>query len=230
MNQQAFGAIHSCCRRAAKAAILSGTLGIAAFGLLMDAVFTRVSWIPPARIYILFGAHDIGVALQFLLLIPVLYGLRALLRQSGQQLNKAIFATGVGATILVILLVLLGIGQKVVSNGLYMLPQGMFGIWLMLINWRLSGWLPGWLRWLGGIVGLGLVLVGVSFVGLCFIYPSALAIPAARQEDIKEVNSAANTFVHQLLFFSSFMGVATLPIWTILTGLQLARIRLSAVR
>jgi hypothetical protein len=42
-------------------------------------------------------------------------------------------------------------------------------------------------------------------------------------ESIKEVNSVANTFWHELLPFSSFMGVATLPIWTLLTGFQLLK-------
>jgi hypothetical protein len=126
---------------------------------------------------------------------------------------------------LVVLLVLLGIGQKIVSNGFYLFPQGIFGIWLIVVNWRLSGSLPGWLRWFGMIVGLGLALVGTCFIGLCFVYPATLAIPAVPQESIKEVNSVANTFFHQLLFSASFMGVATLPIWTILTGFQLLKKR-----
>jgi hypothetical protein len=75
------------------------------------------------------------------------------------------------------------------------------------------------------IVGLGLALVGTCFVGLCFVYPSQLLIPAVPQESVKEVNSATNTFFHQLLFFSGFVGVATLPIWTILSGFQLLKKR-----
>src|SRR5262249_35739246 len=71
MDQHALVAVEPSSRIVGMAAIASGVIGIAAFGLLMDAVLTRVSWIPPARIYMLFGAHDIGVALQFLLLISV---------------------------------------------------------------------------------------------------------------------------------------------------------------
>jgi hypothetical protein len=131
----------------------------------------------------------------------------------------------VGAIIFVVLLVLLGVGDKIVSNGFYTLPQGIFGIWLIVVNWRLSGSLPGWLRGLGMIVGLGLALVGTCFVGLCFVYPSQLYIPRPPMESIKEVNSVANTFFHQLLFYSSFVGVTTLPIWTALTGFQLLKKR-----
>src|SRR5450432_4318772 len=126
MDQHALVAVGPSYRNGGRAAIISGAIDIAAFGLLMDAVLTRVSWIPPARIYILFGAHDIGVALQFLLLIPVAFGLRTLSRQSAPGLSKATFATGVGAAIFVVLLVLLGVGNKIVSNGLYMFPQGIF--------------------------------------------------------------------------------------------------------
>jgi hypothetical protein len=191
----------------------------------MDAVLTRVSWIPPARIYLLFDAHDIGVALQFLLLISVVFGLRTLSRQGQRSLSNATFTWGVGAAIFVVFLVLLGVGDKIVSNGFYMFPQGIFGIWLIVVNWQLSGSLPGWLRWIGMMVGVGLVLVGICFVGLCFVYPSQLAIPHPPQESIREVNSVANTFFHQLLFYASFMGVATLPIWSILTGFQLLKKR-----
>jgi hypothetical protein len=224
MDQHAF-AVGPSSRNVGMAAIASGVIGIAACGLLMDAVLTRVSWIPSDRVYMLFYAWDIGVALQFLLLISVVFGLRTLSRQSPPSLNKATFATGVGAVIFVVILVLLGVGDKIVSNGLYMFPEGIFGIWLIVVNWRLSGSLPGWLRWLGMIVGMGLALVGISFVGLCFVYPSTLVIPHPPQESIKEVHSVANTFFHQLLYFASFLGVATLPIWTILTGFQLLKKR-----
>ena len=225
MDQHALVAVGPFNRKAGWLAITSGVIGMAAFGLLITAVTTRVTWIPSDRIWMLFNTHDLGVALQFLLLISAVFGLRTLSRQSPPSLGKATFATGVGVLILVVLLVLLGIGQKIVSNGFYLFPQGIFGIWLVVVNWRLSGSLPAWLRWFGMIVGLGLALVGTCFVGLCFVYPATLAIPAVPQESIKEVNSVANTFFHQLLFYASFMGVATLPIWTILTGFQLLKKR-----
>jgi hypothetical protein len=76
------------------------------------------------------------------------------------------------------------------------------------------------------IVGLGLVLTGVCFVGIAYVYfPDSLAIPPPAPENMKEVISPANTFFHQLLPISSFMGVATLPLWTILTGYQLLKKR-----
>jgi hypothetical protein len=74
------------------------------------------------------------------------------------------------------------------------------------------------------IVELGLVLTGVCLVGITYVYfPESLAIPQPAPENIKEVISPANTFFHQLLPISSFMGVDTLPLWTILTGYQMLR-------
>jgi hypothetical protein len=208
MDQHTLVAVGPSYRNAGMAAIVSGVIGIAAFGLLMDAVYTRVSWIPPARIYMLFNDHDIGVALQFLLLISTAFGLKTLSSQSPPGLKKATFATGVGAVIFVVLLVLLGVGDKIVSNGFYTFPQGIFGIWLIVVSWRLSGSLPVWLRWFGMIVGLGLALVGTCFVGLCFVYPSQLLIPHPPQESIKEVNPIANSF---FISFSLSLRLWVLP-------------------
>ncbi|HXP11670.1 MAG TPA: hypothetical protein VN828_24395, partial [Acidobacteriaceae bacterium] len=80
-------------RIAGRTAIASGVIGIAAYGLLMDAVLTRVTWIPANRINLLFNTHDIGVALQFLLLILVAFGLRTLSQQRPPGFSKALFRT-----------------------------------------------------------------------------------------------------------------------------------------
>lgn len=225
MDQHAFVAVDPSYRKAGWSAIASGIIGIAAFALLITAVTTRVEWIPSDRVWMLFNAHDIGVALQFLLLVPAIFGLQTLSQEFPPALGKAVLRTGVWILIFVVVFILLGIGQKIVSNMHYMFPQGLFGLWLVVVNWRLSGSLPAWLRWFGIILGLGLVLTGVSFVGICFVYPDMLAIPAVAMETVKHVDSLANTFFHQLLYISSFIGVATLPIWTILTGFRLLRKR-----
>ena len=226
MDQHALVALDPSYRHAGRAAIASGIIGITAYGLILDVLLTRASWIPSDRIWMLFDTFDIAVGVQFLLLIPAVFGLRTLSRQSPPGLGNAAFATGKWAAIFVVLLVWLGVGDRIVSNGLFMIPQGIFGIWLIVVNWRLSRSLPKWLRWFGMIVGLGLALGGTCFVGICFIYPSQLYIPHPPMESIKEVNSAANTFWHLILIkFASPMGTATLPIWTILTGFQLLKKR-----
>src|ERR1700753_2339336 len=123
-------AISASYRKAGWTAIASGVIGFAAFGLLMTAVTTRTTWIPSDKVWMLFNSHDFGVALQFLLLLFAIFGLRTLADQTPPALGKVAFATGMWAVIFVVLFVLLGVGGKLVQNGLYMFPQGILGAWL----------------------------------------------------------------------------------------------------
>ncbi len=112
-------------------------------------------------------------------------------RPNSTKAGKAAFATGVWAVIFVVLFVLLGVGGKIVSNGLYMFPQGILGAWRIAVNWRLSGALPAWKRWFGMMDGLGLVLTGVCFVGITYVYfPDSLAIPAVAPEKLPYIQRA----------------------------------------
>lgn len=221
MNPQVSAETESFSRKAGWAAITSGVIGIVAYGLLMTAVTTRSGWIDK-RAFLFFKAHDIGTIFQFLLLAIVPLGLQKLSRKTPPGMSKATLATGVGAILFVALLLLLGIA-RIVSDGFYMFPQGVFGVWLIVISWRLFRSLPRWHRSFGMAVGLGLALVGISFVGIAFVYPNVLAIPAVPLENVVEQNTLVNNISHQILYVGSFMGVATLPIWTILTGLKLLR-------
>jgi hypothetical protein len=62
------------------------------------------------------------------------------------------------------------------------------------------------------VVGLGLALVGIAFVGIASVFPALLAIPAVPQENIVEQNTLANNISHHILYVGSYMGVAMLPI------------------
>src|SRR5215469_12877186 len=99
MEQQVLAASGPSYRNTGWAAIISGVVGILAFGLLLDATLTRVSWVPSDRIYLVFNTHDIGVALQFFLLILVPFGLRTLSQQSPPGFSKVLFRTGVGGAV-----------------------------------------------------------------------------------------------------------------------------------
>ena len=222
MNKQVSAESESFYRNAGWAAITSGVIGIVAYGLLMTAVKTRTGWIPTEQVYLFFKAHDFAAIFQFLLLAIVPLGLQKLSTKTPPGMSKATLATGVGAILFVALLLLLGTA-KILSDGLYTFAQGIVGVWLIVISWRLLGSLPRWHRWFGMFVGLGLALVGIAFVGIAFVYPSLLAIPAVPQENIVEQNTLTNNISHHILYVGSYMGVATLPIWTILTGLKLLR-------
>lgn len=202
-------------------AIASGVVGLAAFAVLMVAVTTRSTWVLSSRVYLLFRAHDLAVVLQFLALIPVALGLQRLSRENPPGIGSRTLIWGVGALCLVALLLLLGVG-KVVNDMAYMLPQGLFGAWLILANMRLSGLLPRWLRYFGVVVGFGLVLVGTVFPGLAlFVYPNMLKIPAAPVDNDAFQNTGVNQLLHGLLAVGSVLGVMTLPVWSLLTGAKL---------
>ena len=107
-----------------------------------------------------------------------------------------------------------------------MLPQGVFGIWIIIACWRIQRIIPQWLKWFGIIVGLGLTLVGIFPVGYAvFVDHVIFQIPAPSEEVMAKIpaETFANSLLHQFLYIGSFMGVLTLPIWTILIGVRLLR-------
>jgi hypothetical protein len=203
--------------------ITSGVIGVVAFVFLIVAVTTRSTWILSSRVYLLFRAHDLAVVLQFLLLIPLVLRLQRLSRQNPPGIGRETVGWGIGAILLVALLLVLGV-CKVVNDMFYMLPQGVFGAWLMIANFRLSGLLPRWLRYFGMVVGFGLVLVGTVFPGLAaFVYPNMLKIPAVSVADEVFQNTEINRILHLILSIGSVLGVVTLPIWTLLMGAKLLK-------
>jgi hypothetical protein len=208
-------------RNTGRLAIASGVIGLVAFAFLIVAVTTRSTWTLSSQVYLLFRAHDLAVVLQFLLLIRVALELQKLSRQNHPGIGRPTVVLGISALCLVVLLVSLG-ACKVVNDMAYMLPQGLFGAWLIVANLRLSGLLPRWLRYFGMVVGFGLVLVGIVFPGLAvFVYPNMLKIPAVPVDDEVFQNTEINQILHVLLAIGSVLGVATLPVWSLLTGAKL---------
>jgi hypothetical protein len=222
MTTQTSAATVPSCRTAGWAAIASGAIGILAVGSLITYLMLRNP--SPDTGILMLRFHDAGVILQFLLVIPVAFGLQKLSRQRSPSLSQATLATGIGSLVTVVLFLLL-VFPKIVADTLYMFPQGVFGVWLIVVNWRLSGLLPAWLRWLGMVVGFGLLLVGTFPLGYAiFVDPILLQIPAVDPADSPAPPmNLANTLLHQLLWIGSLMGVLTLPFWTMLLGGRLLR-------
>lgn len=215
--------MNSSYRSAARAAIASGLSGIVAYAFLISFLIIRnqdaQNDVIPIRV------HDSCVILQFLLLIPVVIALFKLIKERSPGISQAMLNMGVGALCFTILFLLL-IFPKIIADTLYMFPQGIFGIWVIIACWRLQGIIPQWLRWFGIIVGLGLALVGIFPVGYAFFVDNViLHIPAPSDEVMGKIptETPANIRLHQILYIGSFMGVLTLPIWTILIGIRLLR-------
>jgi hypothetical protein len=210
-------------RSAGKAAITSGVIGIVAYVFLIGFLLIRnqdaQKGVLPIRV------HDSCVILQFVFLIPVVTALFKLIQERYSNISQAMFYIGVGALCFTIFFLLL-IFPKVLADTLYMFPQGIFGVWLIIASWRLKEIVPNWLRWFGILVGFGLTLVGIFPIGYAiFVDSIILQIPAPSDEVMGKIpaETPANILIHQFLYIGSFIGVLTLPIWTIFIGVSLLR-------
>ena len=213
-------------RSAGKTAIVSGIFGILANAALLTAVMTRTTMAMTRQVYLLFRTHDALAILQFLLMIPALIALHKLSYKQLSGMSRATLRTGIVALSLIAFFLLL-IFPWIMSDEYYMIPQGMFGVWLIVVNWQLKGILSRGIRWFGIVVGLGLALVGVFEIGYAILVdPIGLRIPAAPIEDLEiPVETTANIILHMILDIGSFIGVLTFPIWTIILGRKLLRVK-----
>lgn len=211
---------------AGRAAIVSGVIGILAIGSLLGYLTTFGQ--DAQNAVVLQKFHDVFLILQLVFLIPVVIAFCKLISHHSSYISKAMLNFGVGAICFTILFLLLAL-PKILKDFLFMFPQGVFGVWLIIACWRLKGLIPQWIRWFGIIVGLGLTLVGIFPLGFAlFVDKIILQIPAPSDEVMEKIpETPANIFLHQILWIGSLMGMLTLPIWTITIGIKLLRIKFS---
>lgn len=201
--------------RAAWAGLASAVVGLAAFILLVAFLVTRLflegtesQCIPLIR------AHDVGVILQSLLMLPVVAALGRLSAQGTPPASTAVARLGLGALALVAACAAL-IFTRRVPDDLYMIPQGLLAAWLVLENRRLSGMLGRGLARLGLVAAAGLALVAVFPLGFtAFVDPAHLQGWTPFDYRAPPGTDAANIVLHLLLLLGTFTGVALLPIWT----------------
>jgi hypothetical protein len=206
-----------------KYAIISGITGILAFAILITSLVVR-NQSAQQGIYVA-RFHDLGVIIQFLLLVPVTIALYKLSQRQLQSMSLTTLKIGIGALFLTVLFLVLQF-PNILAIVLYMFPQGVFGAWLIVVCWGMKGVIPQWLRWFGIIVGVGLALVGLFPLGYAiFVDKIILRIPAAPDEEVAKVptDTIANAILHQILFIGTLIGVLTLPVWTIIFGVRLRR-------
>lgn len=166
--------------------------------------------------------HNISIGIQFLLLIPVVMALQKLSQNQPPRLSQSGLAIGMVAIGLVALLSLLTLPESV-SDIFYMLPQGLFGLWLIFFCLNMRGVISKGLRRFGFVVGVGLTLVGCFFVGYVLLVSTLpLHIPAASLEEASKIPvTTANSYLHYFLDVGSLLGVLLFPVWIILMGSKL---------
>lgn len=209
-------------RFAGRFAIASGIAGTLAFGFLLAYLNTREQKFAEAIVFLRF--HDALAVLQFLLLIPPVIALYHIVQKSTYRVERNTLTIGIGALVTSVFFLVLTI-PRILSDVLYLFPQGVFGVWLVFISLRLKGLHPKGLIWLGIVVGTGLAISGIFPIGYAiFVDTIILRIPAASDEAVNKVatDTTANTILHNMVAIG-LVGVVLFPIWTILTGVKLLR-------
>ena len=183
-------------RSAGRAAITSGVFGIMALGFLIVAVAYMVKSNPDLAgfVNLMFRTHHVGVILQALFMIPVAFGLHTLASQRLPSVSKATLAVGVVSLSSIVLCALLFL-VNVVADDLYTVPQGVLGVWLMVVNRRLSSVLPRGLTWFGTVVGFGLLLVG-TFPLAYAIFVDPIGLHGPIPPDHPNPDTTANAIIH----------------------------------
>ena len=206
-------------RIAGLSAIASGIFGLLTIGSLVGYLVLRN--ISEAEAIFISKFHDAFAVFQFAFMIPVASALYTLSQKTSAGTNKTVFNFGIASIYFTSFSLLLSF-PKITTVVFYMFPQGIFGVWLMIVNWRMKQIMHPALRWFGIIAGLGLALVGTFVIGFAiFVSMDAIRVPAPPMKYYPE--TPANLFLHQILYTGSFMGVFTLPAWTILMGRWLLR-------
>jgi len=212
-------------RVAGRSAILSGVIGILAFAALVAYLATQVSkfadtGVMPQAGKILISINYVGVAIQALCMIPVVFALDRLCGwRSGlrsRRLSRWARIVCVFALVVVIVVRLLIFVSPAVSDILFMAPMGFVGVWLLVVNGLLKGVLPGWLRIVGWIAGAGLTVVGLDF-----FFNGGMAVffhgPWAYAEDVP---------FHKGLAIGGLPGFILFPVWAIFVGTRMSRLNL----
>ncbi|WP_143144248.1 hypothetical protein [Flaviramulus basaltis] len=112
-------------RNSGWAAVASGILGVLVIISLIGYLILRSSNMGASIILNRF--HDVGVSIQFLLLIPVVIALQKMSQKQIPIITKTTITTGITAISFIALFSLL-ILPKIVSDILYMLHLGVFGV------------------------------------------------------------------------------------------------------
>jgi hypothetical protein len=199
------------------ASMVSGVFGLVAFLFIIAALFVREN--EGRRVGdLMFRCHDVAAVFQSLFMIKVIAALSV---DPSRQITPTAFRVGVGTLWTMIGLLLLTVFH-LVNDMLYMVPLGVFGVWLIVIVRKWWGSVPPHITRLGIVAGAGLCLVG-AFPILFGIFVDPKSLLAPIPANYKDINSVANVVAHLVLLIGTLVGVTSYPIWSILLGRNLLK-------
>jgi hypothetical protein len=208
-------------RSAGWAAITSGAIGLIAYGFLWAFLIKRMSGASEQTFVPLIRTHDVAVILQSIFLIPLVLTLGGIVGERSPGARRPIVVVGVAALSLMIISLVL-ITANLISDGFFMLFQGLLGMWLIGVNRRVSSVFPRGLTRFGIVVGVGLVIIAVFPIGFAiFVDPSLGPVPWDYQPPAG--TEKADEILHNILVIGGFIGVATQPFWSAFIGRRLLK-------
>jgi len=206
-------------RTAGWAAVAAGICGLAAFAFIVAALFIRSD---AKRLgALMFRGHDAMAALQTFCMLAVVAALHSLANRWERPMPKLAYRIANAALVVLVFALLLTLAH-VLNDMLYMVPQGIFGVWIVWLSSYLSGLLPRHVKWLGIVAGIGLILIGIFPIAFG-IFVDAVVLRGAVPPDYKDVNSTANLLVHIMLAIGTLIGLPLYPLWSIAVGRTLLR-------
>jgi len=206
-------------RTAGWAAVAAGICGLAAFAFIVAALFIRSD---AKRLgALMFRGHDAMATLQTLCMLAVVAALHSLANRWERPMPKLAYRIANTALVVLVFALLLTLAH-VLNDMLYMVPQGIFGVWIVWLSSYLSGLLPRHVKWLGIVAGIGLILIGIFPIAFG-IFVDALVLRGPVPPDYKDVNSTANLVVHIMLAIGTLIGLPLYPLWSIAVGRTLLR-------
>ena len=198
----------------ARAAFAAGFFGLAAFSFIVAALFIRSD--AKSLGALMFRWHDAMALFQSICMFAVVAGLCSLAQRFQRPIPK--IANGVVNTALAVLILALALTfAKVVNDMIYMVPQGIVGLWMIWVSRHLKGGLPRHVKWLGTIAGVGLTLVGIFPIAFG-IFVDPIVFRGPNPPDYQDVNSTANLVVHIMLAIGTLIGPTLYPVWSIAVG------------
>jgi len=211
-------------RIATGAALASGTIGIAAAGLLIGADQLR-AWRMASRqvVTFLFASHDVATIFQSLLLIPAIVAVHMLYRRSSAASRASVIVSVTALSAIALLQSLRFTGMA--PETLYMLPQGLLGLWLIVINRFATNIFPPYVRRIGMLAGLGLTMIAASLLTVILYFGLGALTGRIRAGDSQA--RRVNQVLHVNLDMGTFLGKPTYPIWVLLAARKLRRQRVN---
>jgi len=156
--------------------------------------------------------HDMVIAIACLMIAALAWNFRS---QFDGVLGRSIMwlgmLGGLGTSLLLALVFLTG-----ASDMLYMLSQGVIGLWVIALCIRNPVPLGGGARAVGIIAGTGLVLIATGFVMIALaLGPALVTLVDARSVavDPADLVSPLNSMGHLVLKAGSILGLPTIPVW-----------------